>query len=77
MKLHLVRFFADKDQKFHERVIINLPERWKKIIEQTGKYIIDQSSFLVFKKMCQLSARKTTPTRLTFGVRRTKNVSSL
>ena len=38
---HLVQFFADKDQKFYERIIMKLPERWEKISEQNGKYIID------------------------------------
>ena len=38
---HLVQFFADKDQKFYERGIMRLPERWKKVIQQNGKYIID------------------------------------
>ena len=41
LKSHLVQFFADKDQKFYERGIIELPERWQKVIEQSGKYIID------------------------------------
>ena len=41
VKLHLVQFFADKDQKFYERGIMKLPERWKKVIKQHGKYIID------------------------------------
>ena len=39
-KSHLVQFFADKDQKFYERGIANLPERWQNVIEQNGKYII-------------------------------------
>ena len=41
VKSHLVQFFADKDQKFCERGIMKLPERWEKVIEQNGKYIID------------------------------------
>ena len=41
VKSHLVQFFADKDQKFYERGIMKLPERWQKVIEQNGKYIID------------------------------------
>ena len=41
MKSHLVQFFADKDQKFYEREIMKLPEKWQKVIEQNGKYIID------------------------------------
>lgn len=41
LKSYLVQFFADKDQKFYERGIMKLPERWQKVIEQNGKYIID------------------------------------
>ena len=41
VKSHLVQFLADKDQKFYERGIMKLPERWQKVIEQNGKYIID------------------------------------
>ena len=41
VKSHLVQFFADKDQKFYEREIMKLPERWRNTIEQNGKYIID------------------------------------
>ena len=41
VKSHLVQFFADKDQKFDERGIMKLLERWQKVIEQNGKYIID------------------------------------
>ena len=41
VKSHLVQFFADKDRKFYKRGIMKLPERWEKIIEQNGKYIID------------------------------------
>ena len=40
VKSHLVQFFADKGQEFYERGIIKLPERWQKVIEQNGKYII-------------------------------------
>ena len=38
---HLVQFFADKDRSFYERGIMKLTERWQKIIEQNGQYIID------------------------------------
>ena len=41
VKLHLVQFFADKDQKFYERGIMKLPEKWQKVIERNEKYIID------------------------------------
>ena len=33
VKSHLLQFFADKDQKFYERGIMKLPERWQKVIE--------------------------------------------
>ena len=62
VKSHLVQFFADKDQNFYERGIMKLPERWQKIIEQNGKYIIDLSSFFVFKEMCLICIQKSTIT---------------
>ena len=37
---------------------MKLPERWQKVIEQNGKYIIDYSLFLVFKKMCLICMKK-------------------
>ena len=52
VKSHLVQFFADKHQKLYERGIIKLPERWRQVIEQNGKYVIELSSFLIFKTMC-------------------------
>ena len=36
--MHLEQFFAQKNKEFWEDGIIKLPERWKKIIEQNGKY---------------------------------------
>ena len=54
VKSHLVHFFADKDQKFYERGIMKLPERWLKGIEQNGKSIIKKSSFLVLENMSNL-----------------------
>ena len=41
VKSHLVQFFADRNQKFYERGIMKLRERWLKVIVQNGKYIID------------------------------------
>ena len=41
VKSHFVQFFADKDQKFYERGIVKLTEKWQKVIEQNGKYITD------------------------------------
>lgn len=40
-KNHLDQFFVDKSQKFYERGIMKLPERWQKVIEQNGAYFID------------------------------------
>ena len=34
VKSHLIQFFADEDQKFYERRIMELPEIWKKAIKQ-------------------------------------------
>ena len=41
VKSQLVQFLANKDQKFYERGIMKLSERWQKVIEKNGKYIID------------------------------------
>ena len=41
VKSHLVQSFADKDQKFYERGIMKLTERWQKVIEQSRKYVIN------------------------------------
>ncbi|XP_025264307.1 histone-lysine N-methyltransferase SETMAR-like [Camponotus floridanus] len=40
VKNHLDQFFASKEQKFYERGIILLPERWQKVLDQNGQYII-------------------------------------
>ena len=48
--------FAEKDQKFYG--IMNLSERWQKAIEQNGKYIIDETSFLALKKIYLNSFKK-------------------
>ncbi|GFX45459.1 histone-lysine N-methyltransferase SETMAR [Trichonephila clavipes] len=34
VKNHLDQFFASKDQKFYERGIMLLPERWQKVLDQ-------------------------------------------
>nr|AAP51086.1 transposase [Forficula auricularia] len=39
VKSYLIQFFANKSQKFYERGIMMLPERWQKVIDQNGKYI--------------------------------------
>ena len=41
IKEYLIQFFAGKEQSFYERGIMQLPERWQKVIEQSGQYIID------------------------------------
>ncbi|KAL4713773.1 hypothetical protein ACJJTC_004304 [Scirpophaga incertulas] len=41
VKSHLVMFFADKDQTMYKWGIMMLPERWQKVIDQNGKYIIE------------------------------------
>ena len=58
VKSQLVQFFADTDQKFYERGIMKLSEKWEKAIEQNGKYIIDYTLFFVFKKMCLICMKK-------------------
>ena len=40
---HLVQFFAQKSQKFYSNGIMILPEKWQKVIDQNGTYIIDYS----------------------------------
>ena len=41
VKSHLIQFFADKNQKFYEHGIMTLPERWQKVIEKDGQYLIE------------------------------------
>jgi len=41
VKSYLVQIFASKNQKFYERGIMELIERWQKVIDQNKKYIID------------------------------------
>ena len=41
LKWHLAEFFAIKDQKFYQRGIMKLPERWQKVIEQNKRYLTD------------------------------------
>lgn len=40
IKNHLARFFDSKNKSFWEEGILSLPERWAKVIEQRGQYII-------------------------------------
>ena len=39
-KRHLEQFFAQKDKKFGEDRIMKLPEKWQKVVEQNGEYIV-------------------------------------
>ena len=41
IKNELIQFFASKNQTFYESGIMKLTERWQKVIEQNGQYIID------------------------------------
>lgn len=41
IKLHLDQFFNNKTQAFYEQGIMNMPERWQKVIDNVGKYITD------------------------------------
>ncbi|GFT72582.1 mariner Mos1 transposase [Trichonephila clavipes] len=41
VKLYLIQFFANKNQKFYERGIMMLPERWQTVIDQNGQYITE------------------------------------
>ena len=39
-KRHLEQFFARKDKKFWEDGIMKLPEKWQKVVEQKGDYVV-------------------------------------
>ncbi|GFY26019.1 mariner Mos1 transposase [Trichonephila clavipes] len=41
VKSYLIQFFANQNQKFYERGIMMLPERWQKVIDQNGEYITE------------------------------------
>ena len=38
---YLIQFFANKNQKFYERGIMMLSERWQKVIDQNGQHITE------------------------------------
>ena len=38
IKSYLIQFFVNKNQKFYERGIMMLPERWQKVIDQNGQH---------------------------------------
>ena len=39
-KRHLEQFFAQKDKMFWEEGIMKLPEKWQKVGEQKGEYVV-------------------------------------
>ena len=39
-KRHLEQFFAQKDKKFWEHKIMQLPEKWQKVVEQNSEYVV-------------------------------------
>ena len=39
-KRHLVQVFAQEDKKFWEDGIMKLPEKWQKVVEQKGEYVV-------------------------------------
>ena len=41
IKNELIQFFASENQTSYESGIMKLTERWQKVIEQNGQYIID------------------------------------
>lgn len=41
VKSHLIQFFAGKNRKFYEHGIMTLPERWQKVIDKNGQYLIE------------------------------------
>ena len=41
IKSYLIQFLANKNQKFYERGIMMLPERWQKVIDQNGQHITE------------------------------------
>lgn len=41
IKNHLARFFESKDKTFWERGIFSLADRWSKVIQHNGQYIIE------------------------------------
>ena len=41
VKNELIQFFASKNQTFYASGIMKLTERWLKVIEKNGHYIID------------------------------------
>ena len=40
IKNHLLQFFENKDRTFWEKGIFSLPDRWSKVVAQSGQYLI-------------------------------------
>lgn len=40
VKTYLELFFGEKDQKFYEKGIMILPERWQQVVDSNGQYVI-------------------------------------
>lgn len=41
IKTYLEAFFAEKDQKFYEKGIMILTERWQQIVDNNGQYVLE------------------------------------
>ena len=39
-KRYLDQFFTQKDKRFWEDGITKLPEKWQKVVQQNGEYIV-------------------------------------
>ena len=57
-KRHLEQFFAQKDKMFGEDGIMKLPEKWQKVVEQKGEYVVQSSSWWKWKMRLLLLLKK-------------------
>ena len=53
VKSHLIQFFAGKNQKFYEHIIMTLFERWQFVIDKNRQYLIEES--YIFKQKLKIS----------------------
>ena len=61
VKNELIQFFAAKNKTFYESGIMKLTERWQKVIEQNGQYIIKAGAcYIGFKKSKTFFSYKST-----------------
>ena len=58
---HLDKFFNNKPQKFYTDGIIKLSEKWQKVIDNNGQYVLDKILFLI-KMFCSKPFIKTADT---------------